>query len=365
MKTSIAGDLQKEELGECVNAVREKFQGNIGGFFNSKPASYKLSISGSSEGYVEIDDEFIGDWHDYIPRDEWKGFKREFSRSGTREFRYMHVIAFLFPYHDLALILDSYRFENIPQGSERLRDLGYTLVAKNEDKYSVQWGIENQLELLSNLRSPDLKEVKATDRRTTQIIDEVFSHLPLEPVHITFAVYSPQRKGRKYRSELVANPVKKLVKTPFEWRNESLESIGKGLSLERAIGLTSLVETSSGTKHIPMIDFNCQDASGIYGALKTLGISGIIIASGNSYHFYGFNLFSEDEWKSYIESLNSSWAVDHKWTELQLKQGYSMLRITPTKRKLYQPCLIEVYKPTVVMGKHNFSTRSIEYRLTG
>ncbi|MBI2106677.1 hypothetical protein HYT57_01720 [Candidatus Woesearchaeota archaeon] len=370
MKTSIAGSAQKEELYGNINDLKERFPKKIDGFFNSKLGSFELDFIANNEGYISVHDTFVGDWHNHIPMDQWKSFEKELRRSWRNEFRFGHDIAFLFPHHDFAFIIDSGRFEYIPKGIEVLKDLGYVPVVKRRDKYSTQWGLENQLELLSHLRSPDLVEVKAADTRAKAIVNEVLSNLPLEPEHITFAVYSPKRKkGKPYNPELVINPVKKLIKVPFIWRDETLESVSKGLNLERAVGLTSLVETNSGIKHIPMLDFTCRDIGFVHLTLEELGMTGVVVASGNSYHFYGSSLLDEIEWKDYMEELERDWwehySVDNNWVKLQLVQGYSMLRITPAKRKLHQPCLIEKYEPKQVSGKDDSLAKRVEYRQTG
>ena len=93
--------------------------------------------------------------------------------------------------------------------------------------------------------------------------------------------------------------------------SEDLAGDGIGNLIERLPpehGLTvcSDVRLASGaTLHIPMMDFLCSPSD----ANENLVISivrrleqprGLLANSGNSYHFYGCNLFENDEWRRFL-----------------------------------------------------------------
>jgi len=174
-----------------------------------------------------------------------------------------------------------------------------------------------------------------------------------EPLSYTFGVFAySTRKAEDYPVivfENKVNPIKKAVEVPVGWRNNKLEEIGKGLAMTKAIGLTSKVQTKNGIKHIPMVDFS-RDCRRPENVLKQLNMPGILVVSGHSYHFYGFELMEEKEWKVYTESLKDNfrfgaYGVCEHWPDLQLKQGFSMLRITPCRTRLFQPCYMETFTP--------------------
>ncbi len=75
-----------------------------------------------------------------------------------------------------------------------------------------------------------------------------------------------------------------------------------------ALALCSVCkDTSSNTLHIPMMDFRIESGKDdgqpnlLKEALKKLGqTNGVLLDSGKSYHYYGFQLLAEHEWRRFM-----------------------------------------------------------------
>jgi hypothetical protein len=125
--------------------------------------------------------------------------------------------------------------------------------------------------------------------------------------------------------------------------SEDLAGDGIGNLIERLPsehGLTvcSDVRLASGTTlHIPMMDFLCSPSD----ANENLVISlvrrleqprGLLANSGNSYHFYGCNLFENDEWRRFLaRALLLSPITDPRYIAHRLMDGFCNLRIVDRK----------------------------------
>jgi len=143
-----------------------------------------------------------------------------------------------------------------------------------------------------------------------------------------------------------------------------LEELCKDLPLTRAIGLASKVKIEDEEKHIPMIDFGC-DYRHLNAALNSnfngkIKMPGMIVASGNSFHFYGFELLNQNKWVEFMELIKNIPEVDKNWPDLQLKQGFSMLRITPSRRKLTQPCFLDYHNLKLVEGNSSHKATKVK-----
>jgi len=368
MNTDIAGDMPYEQLESASEEARAVFNGEVPGnrFFNGMPATYTLGVECPPEkpsypwmsyqrhDLLRLKEVLRGDWHEYIPKDEWKRHEK-YWKGCEDDIIFGHDMAFLFPQHGIALITNPYFFKDHPNGEERLRGLGYIPIEKRGKNYSDAWCNENRLEVLRAMRNPEIG-IQATDVRAQKIVFALLSNLPGAESYI-FGIFTPKQRKRKtmgedmfgypmlQEGELVVRPVKELVEVTRGCAIDELENSLKDLPLSRAIGMTSLIQTSEGTRHIPMIDFACPDISDVHETLNRLEIPGIVVSSGKSYHFYGFDMRDEQGWKDHMESIRYAKGVCTHWPDLQLAQGYSMLRLTPAKEKLYQPCFVEYYPP--------------------
>lgn len=358
--TAVEGYLTKQEYETEIKRINETISKTTERFFNALPAKYNLKATSCfDKTFIHIEEEFIGNVRDYLPKERWS----EKQIKMYERYPIIYFSSIVFPYHNMIFVLDDHRFDKLDI-ENNLKSLGYSIIYKRrkttKGKYldSTSWLKENQEEFLRELRSPLNKEINAFDYRTRQIMTLLNENIGSNSYQ--FAEFIPKRwiSKRPYEpDELKLIPVKKLINLPTRWINIKLEELIKDLPLTRAVGITSRVQTSEGEKHIPMIDFDIMDkyesTKHLYSALNTLEIKGMVISSGNSYHFYGFTLLDNSEWIDYIQLLTKIPFVDKKWTKLQLEQGYSMLRLTPSKRKFSQPCFLEYYKPSISDGEFN------------
>lgn len=127
--------------------------------------------------------------------------------------------------------------------------------------------------------------------------------------------------------------------------------------------LISKVKLKDGTyKHIPMIDFvisskDKNNLSKVKKFLKFMGEKmGVILDSGKSYHYYGFNLLTEDEWNIFMSKCilldkDKEWKnmvdVRHIAGHRRIEK-YSLLRLNSFNGiKPFEPKVVaSFYNPT-------------------
>lgn len=96
--------------------------------------------------------------------------------------------------------------------------------------------------------------------------------------------------------------------------------------------LGSEISDGSARLHLPLLDFSLQASPDhdqwILGTLRLLGIPGMLVNSGKSYHFYGSRLQTDSEWREFLgKALLFGGIVDRRWAAHQLIEGRSALRI--------------------------------------
>ena len=115
---------------------------------------------------------------------------------------------------------------------------------------------------------------------------------------------------------------------------------------EENLALTSRVELAKGRiKHIPMVDFDCacseQNFQKAIEALLALGEKGgFLLKSGKSYHYYGIGLLSETRWHNLMKRCQKQELIGYDWPLLQLRDGFSGLRVSTSSTKSHLPQLI-------------------------
>jgi hypothetical protein len=82
-----------------------------------------------------------------------------------------------------------------------------------------------------------------------------------------------------------------------------------------------------------MLDFSQAAAARalqlVKGVVETIGLTGYILESGRSYHFYGEQLLDDSQWLRFLaESLLFGPVVDRRWVAHQLIESASALRIS-------------------------------------
>jgi hypothetical protein len=117
---------------------------------------------------------------------------------------------------------------------------------------------------------------------------------------------------------------------------ESFQKVGKRLlsKSDRLVALSSkvkLVDKSVG--NLIFLDFACKnDKTGRKNAItviRQLGLRGVLVDSGRSFHFYSSAHFSFEDWARKMgEALLFSPITDGAWIAHQLIEGRSALRIS-------------------------------------
>jgi hypothetical protein len=124
---------------------------------------------------------------------------------------------------------------------------------------------------------------------------------------------------------------------------EKLVQMISALTDDRVLALYSNCELDTGEPaHIPMMDFRCPPNSDnlrrVELSMKAMGLRGAILESGNSYHFYGFELFGEDEWLDFMaKCLLLSPLTDSRYVAHRLLGRACVLRISASNSKPTMP----------------------------
>jgi hypothetical protein len=114
----------------------------------------------------------------------------------------------------------------------------------------------------------------------------------------------------------------------------------------RTLAVSSRVR--SDTEHelrFPMIDFHCSESKAnlttVKAIIKELDLTGVIVMSGGSYHFYGNFLVDERFLLTILgKSLLFAPIVDTRWVAHQLLERACGLRISPGKEYVSCPKVI-------------------------
>lgn len=110
--------------------------------------------------------------------------------------------------------------------------------------------------------------------------------------------------------------------------------------------LTSLVHTSMGRRHIPLLDFRASPSKAnsqlITELLTILGVRGYLLDSGRSYHFYGAETIAAERYWAFLGRAQlMAPFVDERWIAHQLISGKAALRVsTNAERHLTPPQLV-------------------------
>lgn len=106
------------------------------------------------------------------------------------------------------------------------------------------------------------------------------------------------------------------------------------LSDSDVAALSSRVTSHTGTVgHIPMVDLRIRHSSTATATavevFRTLGVSGTLFQTENSYHFYGEEVLSQDEFITFLaRTALFSPVVDQRWIAHQLIDRHCALRVS-------------------------------------
>jgi hypothetical protein len=122
-------------------------------------------------------------------------------------------------------------------------------------------------------------------------------------------------------------PVKKVTKDYLLKRSEMVEP-GQILTFSSRLMLHDGTEA-----HIPMLDFRLSSSSETLptamAVIRQLGINGVMLDSGQSYHFYGLALISSEELRKFLaKALLFTPVIDYRWIAHQLIEGACALRLS-------------------------------------
>ncbi len=135
-----------------------------------------------------------------------------------------------------------------------------------------------------------------------------------------------------------------------------LPKLIKGLPDDAQLGVFSKVRLNSGgVAHIPMMDFSIPKGDrGIAVVIERLQKAGLhktwILETGESYHLYGQDLLSEEEWVQFMGTCLLTSVVhqrddieqiaDPRYIGHSLKRGGNVLRVTTRAIKSFEPKVI-------------------------
>lgn len=122
----------------------------------------------------------------------------------------------------------------------------------------------------------------------------------------------------------------------------------RGLPARRIVSLTSRVRMSVGSRHLPMLDFTTSDLTLAMSAAEVLGLHGVLVASGRSFHFFGDELLEDEGLRPFLARAQLlAPIVDDRWVSHQLIDGRCALRIsTDTERHTAESYVVAVGRAT-------------------
>ena len=143
----------------------------------------------------------------------------------------------------------------------------------------------------------------------------------------------------------------------LEYREVILHKIDR--DSDEVVGISSKVEMVDGAfAHLKHLDWDAlaldafDDAFRFAEFRKTLfylgehsilGKKGFIARSGGGFHYHGLHVINDEKWRAWIGKSKEA-GTDPNWCDLQLKRGFSILRMTSSKVKRFVPKVAyEVY----------------------
>jgi len=104
------------------------------------------------------------------------------------------------------------------------------------------------------------------------------------------------------------------------------------IDLRKILGACSLVEVNREKLHIPMLDFVIEvKPDSLLVVKESVRLpKGVFLNSGNSYHYYGYDLMSELQWRAWMSGLGNGKLdeiIDESYLSYSLKRGYGALRL--------------------------------------
>lgn len=125
-----------------------------------------------------------------------------------------------------------------------------------------------------------------------------------------------------------------------------VEAPDQKIRVHEALKAISKVKTTDGIFHIPLLDLDVPvDENGVEKIKEValgLGINhAAVLNSGRSYHFWGLELLSEEEWRKFMYRALLLDRIDRRWVGHRLIDGQANLRIS--EKGGYIPTVVHVF----------------------
>lgn len=110
---------------------------------------------------------------------------------------------------------------------------------------------------------------------------------------------------------------------------------GELIDLRSIMGVCSMVKIADGSKyHVPMLDF-CVDVGGdsVRVIRSSLALpKGVMLETGNSYHYYGYDLMADASWLEWMQNIMGRKnllkdVIDENYLDYSIRRGYAALRV--------------------------------------
>lgn len=198
------------------------------------------------------------------------------------------------------------------------------------------------------------------------VLDFVLSFARMNPSlkSLSFTIYAPKpgvnerlaNSATRSATDIVGDFLHHDNRPNKQWQvavndltAEMLRDKIASLSADLAMALDSRCTfQDSSTKYIPMMDFKPPPDENNLEMLKEflnrISYNGIIVDSGASYHFYGFDFLEHVQWIAFIgKCLLTPWS-DSRWIGHSLIAGGGALRISANRYKQKLPLVCEVLR---------------------
>lgn len=175
-------------------------------------------------------------------------------------------------------------------------------------------------------------EAKTLNPKATRSVAQALQHTP---DFTEETIFVQKLKGFNY----VKGRVAKLKEIDAKKVNiTSYLDDDKKPRIHEAMKIVSRVKTHDGIYHIPLLDLDIPvDETGGVSVLEVfsnLGVrSGVVIDSGKSYHGWGLELLTDDEWRKFMARALLLDRIDRRWVGHRLLDGQANIRVSE-KRKL-------------------------------
>jgi hypothetical protein len=161
--------------------------------------------------------------------------------------------------------------------------------------------------------------------------------VPFWDVLLGLAMVEGKLDGMMAQSALLHDPMQEAKTFTFSagaFTHVALEKLHSRTAPEDGLVICSKVRLRDGQfRHIPMIDFRCRTGDSNARAInmlltKTGQQTGILVESGKSYHLYGSNLLTQEEWITFMAlCLLFSPVTDSRYIAHRLADGECRLKI--------------------------------------